>query len=106
MAGEIFISREALAKLGIDPAQDTLTLTALSTEYSFSVPTGTKRIIFGMRSGSFGFQYGWATGQLRFSVPAGVFRDVSDVYLVGETIYFQTADAGAAGSIIEIEYWQ
>lgn len=104
MAGEIFISRENLDKLGVDPVQNTVTLTSIDTEFSFTVPDNTVRLIFGMRSGSFNFQYGWATGALEFTVPAGAFRDISDVYLVGETIFF-TVGAGGINSVIEIESW-
>ena len=102
--GEVFISREQLAKLGIDPAQATLTLTTAGTEYSYTVPTRVKRIIIGLRSGSYAFTYGWATGDRQFTVPAGTYRDISDVYLVGKTLFVSCADAGA--QTLEIEYFQ
>lgn len=101
--GEVFISRENIAKLGLDPAQEPLTLTDANTEYSFEIPDGTKRLIIGIRSGGYSFRYGWATGNMNFTVPAGAFRDISDVHLVGKTLYAICPDA--AGQILEIEYF-
>lgn len=103
MAGPIFISREALARVGIDGANTTQTLTNANTEYSYTVPDNVKRLIFGMRSGSYSFRYGWSAGQTNFTVPAGAFRDLSDVYLVSQTLYLICPDA--AGETIELEYW-
>jgi hypothetical protein len=103
----VFISREQFAKLGVAPAQKTLTLTLANTEYSTTVPIGTKRVIFGLRSGSYSFRYGWVTTETNFTVPAGAFRDVSEIHLddtAVTTIYFICPDA--AGEILEIEYWQ
>ena len=104
--GSVFISREQFAKLGVTPAQTTKTLTLANTEYSVALPTGTKRVIFGLRSGSYSFRYGWATGETNFTVPAGAFRDVSDIHLddtTTTTIYFICPDV--AGEVMEIEYW-
>lgn len=102
-SGPVFISRENLAKLGINPSQDTLTLTLANTEYSIAVPNKSNRVIFGLRSGSYSIKYGWATGALNFTVPAGVFRDISDVYLVSQTLFFKCVDS--AGEIVELEFW-
>ena len=99
----VFISRENVEKLGLDPVQTTVALTVAGTEYSFTVPDGTKRLIFGLRSGSYSFQYGWATSALNFTVPAGVFRDVSDVHMNGKTLFIKCADASS--QTLEVEYW-
>lgn len=99
----IFISRENLDRLGVAPAQDTKILTLQSTEYSWTVPDGCKRVVFGLRSGSYSLKYGWATAELNFTVPAGAFRDVSDIYLVSQTLWFKCDDA--AGEVVEIEYF-
>lgn len=105
MAGtEIFISRENIEKLGTIPTQATLTLTTAGTQYSYTIPDGTKRLIFGLRSGSFTFTYGFVDGTRNFTVPAGVFRDISDVHLNGRTLYVSCADSG--GQTLEIESWQ
>ena len=103
MAGEIFISREVLARVGIDGTQDTKTLTLANTEYSWTVPDNVKRLIFGMRSGNTSFRYGWSTGATNFTVPTGAFRDCSDVYLVGKTLFLICPDNAA--EVIELEYW-
>ena len=103
MAGEIFISRENLARLGIDGSQATQTLTLANTEYSVSIASGVKRLIFGMRSGDYSFRYGFSAGATNFTVPAGSYRDISDVYLVSQTLYLICPDI--AGKIIEIETW-
>ena len=99
----IFISRENIDRLGITGAQTTLTLTVAGTEYSYIVPEGCKRLIIGLRSGGYNFQYGWATGATQFTVPAGSYRDISDVYLSGHTLFVKCADASA--QTLEIEYW-
>ena len=99
----IFLSRENLDKLGIIPAQDIKTLTNSATEYTFAIPDGTKRLIFGMRSGNYNFQYGWATGALNFTVPAGSYRDMDQIHLISQTLYLKCNDS--AGEIIEIEFF-
>ncbi len=102
--GEVFISRENMEKLGIAPATTTLALTLSATEYAYTIPEGTKRLIFGLRSGSYAFTYGWATGVRNITVPAGSYRIVENVYLAGKILYVSCADA--AGQTLEIEYWQ
>ena len=102
----VFISREQFARLGVTPAQTTKTLTLANTEYSVDLPAGVKRVIFGLRSGGYSFRYGFTTGETYFTVPAGAFRDISDVHLDDTTttaIYFICPDS--AGEIVEIEYW-
>ena len=103
MGSPIFISRENLDRLGLDPTQTTLALTTAGTEYSFTVPDNTKRLIIGLRSGAYNFTYGWVTTTRNFTVPAGVYRDISDVYLVGKTLFVSCADASA--QTLEIEYF-
>ncbi len=98
------LSRETLQRLGVTPASTTLTLTLSATEYTYTIPDGTKRLIFKLRSGSYDFQYGWATGQLNITVPASVVRDMSDINLDSKTLFVKCNDA--AGQVLEIEYFQ
>jgi len=86
MSGE-FISRENLDRLGIAPTTTTLTLTLSGTEYTYTVPDHTKRLVIKMRTLDNDFKYGWETGQLNMTVPAGFVRDFSDVHFVGKTLY-------------------
>lgn len=102
MANE-FISRENEDKLGVALNQDTVTLTNISTEYSWTVPNHTKRIVFKLRTLDVAFLYGWASGDLNITVPPGFVRDIADIHLVGRTLYFQCNDA--AGKVVEIEYY-
>lgn len=102
--GDIYISRNNLEKLGTAPTQTTLTLTLANTEYSYTVPEGVKRLIIGLRSGSYSFRYGWVTTVTNFTVPAGSYRDISEVYLAGKTLFVICPDS--AGETLEIEYWQ
>ena len=102
MADE-YISRENGDRLGIVPNTTTQTLTNANTEYSVAITDHTKRLILKMRTLDNDFQYGWATGQLNMTVPAGFVRDISDIHLVGRTLFLKCADV--AGKIIEIEYF-
>ena len=99
-----YISREAEAKLGKVLTQATVSLSSQSTEGSFTVPDHTKRIVFKMRTIDFAFVYGWATGSLNITIPPGFVRDISDIHLVGRTLFLQCNEA--AGTIIEIETYQ
>lgn len=99
----VFISRENFAKLGVTPTQTSKTLILAGTEYTVTIPAKTKRIIIGMQSGSNQFFYGWNTGEVLFPVPAGAFRDISDIHIDETTLYLRCDDA--SGEVIIIEYW-
>jgi len=99
----IFISRENFDRLGVAPAQTTLSLPTAGVEASYTIPDKCKRLIFGLRSGSYSFKYGFATGAEEFTVPAGAFRDISDVYLVSQVLWVKCDEA--SGQTLEIEYW-
>lgn len=99
----IFISRDSFDRLGTAPVQTTLALPTAGVEASFTIPDKCKRLIFGLRSGSYSFSYGFATGETQFTVPAGAFRDISDVYLVSQVLWVKCDEA--SNQTLEIEYW-
>ena len=101
MANE-YISRENMQRLGVIPNTDTLSLTLADTEYSYTVVDGTKRLIFKLRTQDGDVTYGWATGARNVTIPAGFVRDISDVHLVGRTLY---VSCNFAGKTLEIEYY-
>ena len=90
-----------MEKLGIDPTQTTVSLTNANTEYSYTVPDKTVRLVFRLRN-AFDISYGWATGERVFTLPAGSFRDISDVILTTKVLYFSCAEAGQT---VEVEYF-
>lgn len=100
MANE-YISTENEQKLGVIPSTTTQTLTLQNTEYEVVLTARTKRLIMKMRTQDFDFQYGYATGALNMTIPAGFVRDISDIHLVGRSLFLKCADA--AGKVIEIE---
>lgn len=100
----IFISRENLDKLClVGDSGDTVSLTTANTEYSYTIPNNTKRLVFGLRSGLYDIRYGWATGETNLTLRAGSYRIVEDVYLVSQTLFVICPDAGS--QTLEIETW-
>ena len=101
MADE-FLSRENEQRLGVIPASTTLSLTLASTEYSYAIPTATKRLIFKLRTQDGEITYGWVAGTRNITLPAGYVRDLSDINFVGRTLY---VSCDLAGKTLEIEYF-
>lgn len=80
-----------------------LTLTNANTDYSFSVPPNTLKLTFKARTAvDIKYTFG-ATGQIAagnyMTVPASAVVGI-DGHLIAQTIFFQSATAGA---IVEIE---
>lgn len=98
------ISTENEQQLGRSPGTDTVTLTNQSTEYTYSVPSGTKILVIKTRTIEFDIVYGWATGALNITVNAGERRVIDRINLVDKTLYLQCNQA--AGVVVEIEYFQ
>ena len=91
-----------MQRLGVTPATTTLSLTTADTEYSFTIVDNTKRLIFKLRTQDGEVRYGWVTGSRNVTIPAGFVRDISDVHLVGRTLF---VSCNLAGTTLEIEYY-
>lgn len=97
-----YISRENYQRLGVIPATDTVSMTLANTEYSFAIPTGTKRLIFKLRTLDGEVSYGYTAGARNMTIPAGFVRDISDINWVGRTLY---VSCDLAGKTLEVEYY-
>lgn len=84
------------------PGIANVSMPSAATEYSFSLPTDTKRFMIKLR-GSASFQLAYETAAAEWlTVPAGNWYSEGDVALTGVTLYFQSA---AASQVAEIVYW-
>ena len=92
-----------MQRLGVTPATTTLSLTTADTEYSYTVPDGTKRLIFKLRTLDGDVTYGWATGARNMTISAGFVRDISDINFVARTLF---VSCNLADKILEIETYQ
>ena len=83
-----------------------LVLAAANTEYSFAVPTGTKKILFHCRTDdTLKFSYAEGeSGSVYSTLPEGASQSDDDLNTApGFTIYFQSASVGV---VVEITIWE
>ena len=90
--------------MGILPGTDTVSLTTINTEYTYSVPSGTKILVIKLSTIDFAVKYGWATGATNITLAAGERRTIDNIHLVDQTLYLKCTEA--SGVTIEIEYFQ
>lgn len=84
------------------PSVANVAMTLANTEYSYLLPTATKRFIIKLRGGaSFRIAYVAAATEW-LTVSAGNFYSEDDLVLPGTTLYFQSP---AAAQVAEIVYW-
>lgn len=92
----------ALAK---DVTETSVTLTLANTEYPYTIPAGTRQILFHLRSLGYNLQYSFTTGGPYRTVPAGGSRELTQIFIgAAKIIYLKCADS--AGEIVDIETWQ
>lgn len=82
-------------------AIETVALTVQSTAYPYTIPAGTQRMDFRLRSGDYVFLYSYDNFTNYFTLPAGSIKTIADVNLEGKTLYFKCTEA--ASQVIEIE---
>lgn len=100
------ISRNSLEVTGRTPTTDSVTLTLVSTEYTFSLPAKCVQFGIQLRTGAYDLKYAYATGGVFMVVPAGSPGGfVNDIHTGDGTLTLYLKCDDAAGQIVDITYW-
>lgn len=101
IGGEI----ETLEGGGQTPVITKVSAPVAGTEYSYSFPDGTRRIMFKSRKQSATVKYCWVFGQSAtnyVTIPIGGYIDIMGLKTDTVSLYFQT---DLPNNVLEVEYW-
>lgn len=88
------------------PTIANVAMTTGGTEYSYTIPANTKKILFKERSGGNSVKFCFtasASATTYVTLPAGSTKYLEGAWLTGLTLYFQSANSGL---VLELEIWQ
>jgi hypothetical protein len=83
-----------------------VSLTTAGTEYSYTIPVGTKRIKFKLRALNALLKYSFTSGEsgtTYITVAYGDDEEINDAKLGGQIIYFQSP---TASQVVEVRTWK
>ena len=92
--------------IGGTPVIYNVDMPTANTEYSQVLPSGTKKVLIKLRSGSSLLKLSYTNGESGtkyITIPVGSSKFLEGVWLSNITLYFQSPDAS---QIAEIEVWQ
>ena len=92
--------------MGKTPTIYNKTMTSANTEYSQTLPEGTKKVLIKERSGAalVKLAYVETESATKFiTIPIGASKYIEGIWLSDTTLYFQST---SAGKVLEIEVWQ